>query len=82
MKASTTLDMADVALGDSIATNGVCLTVTDMGSDYYCADVSAETIKLTGFAHYGTGSTVNLEKALSSSRVVSKKTNLEHLLVP
>ena len=31
---SPTLDMSDVALGDSIATNGVCLTVTDMGPDY------------------------------------------------
>ena len=61
---SSTLDMSDVALGDSIATNGVCLTVTDMGPDYYCADVSAETIKLTGFAHYSVGSTVNLEKAM------------------
>jgi len=61
---SPALDMTDVALGDSIATNGVCLTVTDMGSDFYCADVSAETIKLTGFAHYGVGSVVNLEKAM------------------
>ena len=61
---SPTLDMTDVSLGDSIATNGVCLKVTEMGADYYCADVSAETIKLTGFAHYGTGSKVNLEKAM------------------
>jgi len=61
---SSTLDMSDVSLGDSIATNGVCLTVTDMGTDYYCADVSSETIKLTGFAHYGVGSKVNLEKAM------------------
>ena len=61
---SPTLDMSDVALGDSIATNGVCLTVTEKGADYYCADVSAETIKLTGFAHYGGGSRVNLEKAM------------------
>ena len=64
---SPTLDMSDVELGDSIATNGVCLTVTDMGPDYYCADVSAETIKLTGFAHYSAGSTVNLEKAMRPS---------------
>ncbi|WP_414827961.1 riboflavin synthase [Alteromonas sp. H39] len=61
---SDKLDMSDVALGDSIATNGVCLTVTDMGSNYYCADVSAETIKYTGFAHYQSGSKVNLEKAM------------------
>ena len=31
---SEKLDMSDVALGDSIATNGVCLTVTDFGTDY------------------------------------------------
>ena len=58
------LDMADVALGDSIATNGVCLTVTDVGNDYYCADVSAETIRYTGFADYKSGSALNLEKAM------------------
>ncbi|AXR07188.1 riboflavin synthase [Salinimonas sediminis] len=58
------LDMSDVALGDSISTNGVCLTVVEFGDTYYCADVSAETIKYTGFAHYKAGSTVNLEKAM------------------
>ncbi|WP_137166425.1 riboflavin synthase [Salinimonas lutimaris] len=58
------LDMSDVALGDSIATNGVCLTVVEYGEDYYCADVSSETIRLTGFAHYRAGSQVNLEKAM------------------
>ncbi|MFC4701828.1 riboflavin synthase [Glaciecola siphonariae] len=58
------LDMTDVHLGDSIATNGVCLTVVDKGDDYYKADVSAETIKYTGFAHYSSGSSVNLEKAM------------------
>lgn len=58
------LDMSDVALGDSIATNGVCLTVVDFGNDFYSADVSAETIKYTGFAHYNSGSRVNLEKAM------------------
>ncbi len=56
--------MADVALGDSIATNGVCLTVVEFGKDYYCADVSAETIKHTAFAQYQSGSKVNLEKAM------------------
>ena len=58
------LNMSDVALGDSIATNGVCLTVVEYGDDYYCADVSSETIRLTGFAHYRAGSQVNLEKAM------------------
>jgi riboflavin synthase len=59
-----TLDMHDVALGDSIATNGVCLTVVEFGTNYYCADVSQETIKYTGFADYHEGMSVNLEKAM------------------
>lgn len=58
------LDMSDVALGDSIATNGVCLTVVDLSPHHYSADVSAETIRLTGFAHYSPGMQVNLEKAM------------------
>ncbi|GAA3537099.1 riboflavin synthase [Zobellella aerophila] len=58
------LDLSDVKLGDSIATNGVCLTVTELGQDYYCADVSGETLSRTGFADYRLGQAVNLEKAL------------------
>ncbi|MDN4503235.1 riboflavin synthase [Alteromonadaceae bacterium BrNp21-10] len=58
------LDMADVALGDSIATNGVCLTVVEFSPTHFSADVSAETIKRTGFAHYKNGLPVNLEKAM------------------
>ncbi|ELA8132038.1 TPA: riboflavin synthase [Vibrio parahaemolyticus] len=58
------LDMSDVKLGDSIATNGVCLTVIDFGSNYYCADLSLETLKKTGFANYQVGVKVNLEKAM------------------
>ena len=58
------LDMFDVRLGDSIATSGVCLTVVEQGTDFYAADVSAETIKLTGFANYSVGHKVNLEKAM------------------
>ncbi|MEM5497946.1 riboflavin synthase [Paraglaciecola mesophila] len=58
------LDMSDVALGDSIANNGVCLTVVDMNSSGFSADVSHETIKRSGFAGYKAGSKVNLEKAM------------------
>lgn len=58
------LDMADVKLGDSIATNGVCLTVVDFGSNYYSADLSLETLNKTGFAAYQVGDKVNLEKAM------------------
>lgn len=59
------LDMSDVQLGDSIATNGVCLTVVDFDNHSYSADVSAETLKLTGFGDYQVSSPVNLEKALA-----------------
>ncbi|WP_340679331.1 riboflavin synthase [Paraglaciecola sp.] len=61
------LDMSDVALGDSIANNGVCLTVTALSGKTFSADVSHETIKRTGFAQYQAGSKVNLEKALQAN---------------
>lgn len=57
------LDMADVKLGDSIAVNGVCLTVTQFSEQSFCADVSAETIKRTKLADQKSGDKVNLEKA-------------------
>ena len=58
------LDMSDVNLGDSIAVNGVCLTVIQFNDASFVADVSSETIGKSGFQHYQTGDTVNLEKAL------------------
>ncbi len=63
--ASGKLDLTDVRLGDSIATNGVCLTVVQQLPDGYVADVSAETVSLTGFANYKVGTKVNLEKAVT-----------------
>ena len=58
------LDMSDVNLGDSIATNGVCLTVVAFDNNSYCADVSSETLARTGLSHYRNGQSVNLEKAM------------------
>lgn len=58
------LDMGDVKLGDSIATNGVCLTVVAMTGHTYTADLSLETLKRTGFVDYKAGDKVNLEKAM------------------
>lgn len=58
------LDMSDVKLGDSIATNGVCLTVVAYSQTSYSADLSLETLKKTGFADYEAGDKVNLEKAM------------------
>lgn len=63
--ASGKLDLSDVRLGDSIATNGVCLTVVECLTDGYVADVSAETVSLTGFNRYQVGTRVNLEKAVT-----------------
>lgn len=60
-----TLDWSDVHLGDSIATNGVCLTVVKLSGDGYWADVSNETINYTTVAHWQPGKVVNLEKALT-----------------
>ena len=59
------LDLSDVKLGDSIATNGVCLTVTELPGDGYWADVSNETLSLTSLKQISIGSPVNLEKSLT-----------------
>lgn len=61
------LDMSDVQLGDSIATNGVCLTVVKFTKHSYSADLSLETLKRTGFTQYQVGDSVNLEKAMLPS---------------
>lgn len=61
------LDMSDVHLGDSIATNGVCLTVVAFDDRSYRADLSFETLKRTGFSQYQVGDAVNLEKAMLPS---------------
>ena len=58
------LDMADVKLGDSIAINGVCLTVVGLQQSAFDADVSNETVSLTTMQDLKEGSSVNLEKAL------------------
>ncbi|WJW76219.1 riboflavin synthase [Thiohalobacter sp. IOR34] len=59
------LDLGDVALGDSIAVSGVCLTVVDLPGDGFWADVSGETLAKTVLGDLKTGSRVNLEKALT-----------------
>lgn len=59
------LDMRDVALGDSIAVNGVCLTAIEFDGSSFSADVSRETLSLTSLGNLNRGSKVNLEKALT-----------------
>lgn len=57
--------LEETKLGDSIATAGVCLTVTKLGQDYFEADVMAETMGRTKLGSLQPGSKVNLERALS-----------------
>lgn len=60
------LDLSDVKIGDSIAVNGICLTVTEQGKHYFSMDVSHETLRCTeGLKNLG--NQVNLEKAMRLS---------------
>lgn len=58
------LDLRDVKLGDSIATNGVCLTAVVLPGDGFVADVSTETLTRSTLKSLKVGDRVNLEKAL------------------
>ncbi len=59
------LDLGDVAVGDSIAVSGVCLTAVDLWPDGFAADVSVESLQRTLIGTWSTGAEVNLEKALT-----------------
>lgn len=56
--------LEDVKLGDSIAVNGVCLTVVSFSGDRFTVDVMAETLKKTSLERLRPGEKVNLERAL------------------
>lgn len=58
------LELGDVAPGDSISVNGVCLTVIELLSDGFRTDVSVETLSCTTFNGLQVGDPVNLEKAM------------------
>lgn len=62
---STQLGFTDVAPGDSIAVNGVCLTAVEIAADSFSADVSRETLECTTLGILQAGALVNLEKALT-----------------
>lgn len=57
--------MSDIHLGDSISTNGICLTVTTFTSDSFTVDVMPETMMTTNFKNLKVNDEVNLERALS-----------------
>ena len=53
-------------IGDSIAVDGICLTVTSLLPDGFLADVMAETFRRSGLGRKGAGETVNLERAMAA----------------
>lgn len=63
IRASKVLE--DTKLGDSIAVNGVCLTVTDLKQNTFTANISKETLNITTLSELKTGDNVNLERALT-----------------
>lgn len=58
------VELARLAVGESIAVNGVCLTVVSFEAGRFVADVSRETLQLTTLGQAGAGTAVNLEAAL------------------
>ncbi|WP_059105783.1 riboflavin synthase [Shouchella shacheensis] len=58
--------LTDVATGDSISVNGVCLTVTLFETDRFACDVMPETVKASTFSNLKSGSSVNLERAMAA----------------
>jgi riboflavin synthase len=64
---ATALPMQELVLGESIAVNGVCLTVTAFGGGRFTADVSPETLRRTTLDKLSRGARLNLERALRLS---------------
>lgn len=64
---SCTTVLCDVKKGDSIAVNGVCLTVSDFSTRHFTADVMPETVKATTLQELRSGSSVNLERAMAAN---------------
>lgn len=66
VEASVVLE--DISPGDSIAVNGVCLTVTDFSEKFFTADIMHETLDRSSLGSLAPGSSVNLERAMSMER--------------
>ena len=60
----TAYDTSGIDIGASIASDGVCLTVIDLGANWYDVQISAETVSKTNIGAWVVGSRVNLERAL------------------
>lgn len=63
LRIAAPLAASDAAHGDSISVNGVCLTVVELGTDWFVADVMAETLRASVIGSLAAGHRVNLERA-------------------
>ena len=75
--AHTVLD--GLRVGDSMRTDGVCLTVTRSGADGFCADVEPETVRRTTLAERRPGDRLNLERALAARRAPRRPPRQGHV---
>ena len=71
MRVDTNPQFSKFEMGESIAVNGVCLTVVDMGEHWFAVDMTTETLSRTSFKQVKEGSRVNLERALTPSKKMS-----------
>ncbi len=65
LRISASLVLVGTKVGDSIAVNGVCLTVTSLGEGFFTADVMAETLRRSSLGSIPVGGHVNLERAMA-----------------
>jgi riboflavin synthase len=71
--------LEDVGIGDSIAVNGVCLTVTSLGNSVFSVDVMPETLRCTNLGELRYGDRTNLERALMVGRRLGGHLVLGHV---
>ena len=64
--------LEDIKIGYSIAVNGICLTVTSFGKNYFTADVMHETLRRSSIGEAAAGSPVNLERAMAAMKMCKK----------
>jgi riboflavin synthase len=64
MTIATRLPLAEIPLGGSIATSGICFTAVDKGDDWFAVDASGATLEVTTAGAWAVGDTVNLERSL------------------
>jgi len=71
MRIDTDPEFGNFELGESIAVNGVCLTVAEAGEHAFSVDMTTETLSRTSFNQVESGTTVNLERALTPNKTMS-----------